>query len=164
MICSGLFLHSRKAFAKQVAHRFRQKKGKDMFQQQARSPFVRGSGTPASERMNVPGCLAEAHARLKLKEGPTAQSAVQQWQRIKSQVGLIYDRDGTSFTPSLGRRRTTYHLGVRVNTRWKRRIVRRKRTFFSSGYAKKMDVLEFTSRTKERRIFTHRTWKAGSGA
>ena len=52
--------------------------------------------------------------------------------RGESQVGLIYDRDGHTClcALSMGGRRTMYDLGIRVKTRRKRRIVRRKRPFF----------------------------------
>ena len=52
--------------------------------------------------------------------------------RGESQVGLIHDRDGYTFlcALSMGGRWTMDDLGFRVNTRRKRRIVRRKRPFF----------------------------------
>ena len=77
--------------------------------------------------------------------------------RGESRVGLILDRDGYTFSCalSLGGRRTIYDLGIRVNSSRKRRIVRRKRPFFLLRYAKNIQVMEFTGRMEERRIYTH---------
>ena len=79
--------------------------------------------------------LAWACVRLKVTEGAyriTQLNLQYNSGRGESQLGLIWDRDGYTFSCvlPLGGRRTIYDLGIRVNSSRKRRIVRRKRPFF----------------------------------
>ena len=128
------------------------KEAKDMLHQQGGSPLVRSSGMSASERMIVLRCPAGAPEWMEQPgSGFWSVETGGRGYRI-SQPDLQYNsgRREKSGGPhlrswrlhllrSLGRRRLSCDLGIRVNPRRKGRIVRRKRTSLL-GFAEKMEV------------------------
>ena len=77
-----------------------------------------------------------------------------QYNRGERQVGLIYDRDGYTFCAFIGESaddlRSWY---TRQYTQ--EEAEREKEACFLFGYVQRMEVLEFTGRTEERRTFAH---------